>query len=198
MSRANSAQSESIDLATDEIAHDDAAVDPNPPVALSELVSDLIRGAVPAPVPVRLPFPLPAIAAPTLVTARVHGMEGERVRLAIGRQVVLATRDPGLHPVVLAGAAARGERVLAERAEDGAWTVVGALRTQPTPGLEVADEYTIEAGRVTIRGKHEVSLVAEAAGLAVRAVGEVESYAERIVSRAEGLHKIVGRILKIN
>lgn len=150
------------------------------------------------PVPARAPFPAPAVAAPALATARVDAVDGDRVRLVVGGKAIVASRDPGLHPAVLAGAAARGERVLAERAEDGAWTVVGALRTQPTPGLESADEYTIEAGRVTIRGKQEVSLVAEAAGLAVRAAGEVEAYAERIVSRAEGLHKIIGRILKIN
>lgn len=150
------------------------------------------------PVPARAPFPMPALAAPSLCTGRVDGVEGQRIRLAIGGKIVMATRDPGLHPAVLASAQARGERVLVERGEDGNWTVVGALRTQPTPGLEAAEEYTIEADRVTIRGKREVSLVAEAAGLAVRAAGEVEAYAERIVSRAEGLHKIVGRILKIN
>jgi hypothetical protein len=161
----------------------------------TEPAGDVIR----LPVPARAPFPpAAAMAVPTLVTARVQEVEGDRVRLAVGSKVVLATRDPALHPTVLASAAARGERVLAERADDGTWTVVGALRTQPTPGIDVADEYTIEAGRVTIRGKHEVSLVAEAAGLAVRAAGEIESYAERIVSRAEGLHKIVGRILKLN
>jgi hypothetical protein len=34
--------------------------------------------------------------------------------------------------------------------------------------------------------------------MAVRAVGEIETYAERIVSRAEGVHKIIGRMLRLN
>lgn len=164
--------------------------------APAELVQEILKA--PAPAPQRAPFPPPAMSVPALATARVDGFEGERIRLAIGSKLVLATRDPGFHPSVLASAFERGERVLAERAEDGKWTVVGALRTQPTPGLEPAEEYTIEADRVTIRAKQEVSLIAEVAGIAVRAAGEVESYAERIVSRAEGLHKIVGRILKLN
>ena len=92
----------------------------------------------------------------------------------------------------------RGERVLAERDERGAWIILGALRTQPTPGIDAAFAYTIEADTITIRGRSEVSIVTEAAGLVVRALGEVETYADEIISRAEGVHKIVGRILRLN
>jgi hypothetical protein len=155
------------------------------------------------PTPPRAPFPPQAspAAAPGMTTARIHALDsagGDTVQLAIGGQIVAAAVDPSVHPAVLRGASERGERVLAERDERGAWTVVGALRTQPTPGIDAADAYTIEADKITIRGKSEVSIVTEAAGLVVRALGEVETYADKIISRAEGVHKIVGRILRLN
>jgi hypothetical protein len=152
------------------------------------------------PIPPRAPFP-PQATAPTtpgLCTARIQAIEGATIRLAIGRQIVAATVDPSVHPTVLQGAAARGERVLVERDETGAWLILGALRTQPTPGLDPAAAYTIEADTITLRAHHEVSIVTEAAGLVVRALGEVETYADKIISRAEGVHKIVGRILRLN
>ena len=154
------------------------------------------------PAPPRAPFPphasASASATPSLRTGRIQAIEGAIVRLAIGSQIVTAAVDPSVHPTVLRGAAERGERVLAERDESGAWLILGALRTQPTPGIDAADAYVIEADQVTIRGHHEVSLVTEAAGLVVRALGEVETYADKIISRAEGVHKIVGRILRLN
>jgi hypothetical protein len=130
--------------------------------------------------------------------AGVDAIDGDRVTLRMGADVVEAKRDAGLHPAVLEGARARGERVLVERDAEGRWLVLGGLRTQPTPGIDVVDEYTIEAGRVLIRGREEIALVAHAAGLVVRALGEVETYAERILSRADGVHKIVGRMLRLN
>jgi hypothetical protein len=152
------------------------------------------------PTPPRAPFPPQAAstAAPGIATARIHALEGNTVHLAIGGQIVVAAVDPSVHPAVLRGASERGERVLAERDEHGVWIVIGALRTQPTPGIDAADAYTIEADKITIRGKSEVSIVTEAAGLVVRALGEVETYADKIISRAEGVHKIVGRILRLN
>jgi hypothetical protein len=135
---------------------------------------------------------------PVCGTGRIEAIDGEHLRLVFGHEVVPATRDATVHPVVLQGALARGERVLAEHRAGEGWVVVGALRTQPAPGIDVASEYTIEADRVHIRGRSEVSLTARAASVVLRAVGEVETYAERILSRAEGLHKIVGRMLRLN
>ena len=135
---------------------------------------------------------------PVCGTARIVALEGETLRLAFGNEVVAATCDPSVHPVVLRGACERAERVLVEHRVGEGWVVVGALRTQPVPGIDVASEYTIEADRVHIRAGSELALSARAASLVLRAVGEVETYAERILSRAEGLHKIVGRMLRLN
>jgi hypothetical protein len=142
--------------------------------------------------------PLRLMATPVLCTARLEAIEGSALRIDVGGQLVEAARDPSVHAAVLEGAMARGERVLVERNAEGAWTVIGALRTQPTPGVDVVEQYTIEADRVTIRGRTDVTLTSETAGLVVRALGEVESYADRIISRAEGVHKIIGRILRLN
>jgi hypothetical protein len=135
---------------------------------------------------------------PVCGTGRIEAIDGDELRLAFGHEVVAARRDPTVHPVVLRGAYERGERVLAEHRVGEGWVVVGALRTQPSPGIDVGSEYTIEADRVHIRASSEVSLSARAASVVLRAVGEVETYAERILSRAEGLHKIVGRMLRLN
>lgn len=48
------------------------------------------------------------------------------------------------------------------------------------------------------RGEDEVTLTAHGAGVVLRALGEVETYAERIISRADGIHKIIGRMLQLN
>ncbi|MFO0758407.1 MAG: hypothetical protein U0359_18085 [Byssovorax sp.] len=155
-------------------------------------------GPSPSGEPASPPTALRLIATPVLCTAKIDAIEGDALRIDLGGQLVAATRDAAVHPAVLEGAASRGERVLVERDASGAWTVLGALRTQPTPGVDVTDQYTIEADRVTIRGRTDVTLTSDTAGLVVRALGEVESYADRIISRAESVHKIIGRILRRN
>jgi hypothetical protein len=137
-------------------------------------------------------------ALPGLATARVEALEGDQVHLVLAGQRVTATRDPSVHVAVLTGARDRGERVLCERGEGGAWVVVGALKVAPIPGIDVAESYTIEADRVTIRSGGEITLSTVTAALVVRAAGEVETYADRIISRAEGVHKIIGRMLRLN
>lgn len=150
----------------------------------------------PAP-PASTPEPLPS-ALPSIATARIEALDGDVVHIVIGGEQRTATRDPSVHMAVLTGARDRGERVLCERTSGSTWVVIGALKVQPIPGIDVADTYTIEANRVVIRGQSEITLTTVAAGIAVRAIGEVESYAERIISRAEGVHKIVGRMLRLN
>ncbi|HVY47569.1 MAG TPA: hypothetical protein VHB21_16885 [Minicystis sp.] len=140
-----------------------------------------------------------AAAAPRegLSLARVVAFDGARAKVEIAGEARDALVDRAVHPAVVAGAFERGERVLVEVDARGVPTVVGALRTRPTPGLEAAEEFVIQAKRLVLRGD-EVSLATAAAAVVLRAAGEVETYAERIVSRAEGLHKIVGRMLRLN
>lgn len=135
---------------------------------------------------------------PSLSTALVHEIGEGGVVLALGSALVPATLDPSVSPVVIEGACARRERVLVEEGEDGALVVLGALRAQPTPGIDVGEEYAIKARRLSLEAEEEISLTAQAAALALRAAGEVETYADRILSRADSVHKIIGRILRLN
>lgn len=139
------------------------------------------------------------VNGPSLTTARIESVDKEHVHISVAGQSMLALRDECVHPAVLRGAAQRGERVLVECNAEGLWVVIGALRTQPTPGIDVVEEYTIEAERVKVRAHEEVSIAAEATSVVLRGEeGEIESHAPRIVSRADGLHQITGRALRLN
>lgn len=139
-----------------------------------------------------------ATSLPTLTLAAVDHIDGARAVVRLGAGQISARIDASVHPAVIAGAHARGERVLVEVAADGQVVVVGALRTRPTPGIDVAEEYSIEAARVSIEATEEISLSTRTASVVLRALGEVETYADRILSRAESVHKIVGRMLRLN
>lgn len=139
-----------------------------------------------------------AARRPALATALVHEIGDEGVVVALGGALVRATLDRSVSPVVIEGARDRGERVLVEEGADGALVVLGALRAQPTPGIDVAESYAIKAKRVSVEAEDEISLAAQTAALVLRAAGEVETYADRILSRAESVHKIIGRMLRLN
>ena len=141
--------------------------------------------------------PAPA-RRPALFTAEIHDVQGGGARVVIGGDLESARLDASVHPTVIAGACARRERVLVEERDGGALVIVGALRTQPTPGVDEAESYSIKAKRISLEAGDELSLTAQTAAVVLRAVGEVETYAERILSRAEGVHKIVGRMLRLN
>jgi len=119
------------------------------------------------------------------------------VVLRLGSDRVEAALDAALDPVVVKTALARGERLIAQP-EGAGWVALGALRTAPTPGVDEGDEYVIKARRVALAGAHEISLVSGAAALVLRAHGVAEMVARDITSRAAGLHKIVGRMLRLN
>jgi hypothetical protein len=139
----------------------------------------------------------PEKETPVLATALPLLLEGERVTIRVGRAEHIATLDPSVHPSVIATAIARSERIVVEGCE-GAWLIVGALRTSPTPGIEEGEEYEIRAGRVKIRAQHEFTVASGSAAFAVRAYGAVETFAEQITTRASAVHKIIGRMLHLN
>lgn len=142
-----------------------------------------------------VPKPAPR---PVLFTAEIDEVREDGVMLGIGSTVAPAKVDPSVHPTVVEGARARRERVLVEEGEGGALVVIGALRTQPTPGVDAAESYSIKAKRISLEASEELTLTVQTAAVVLRAIGEVETYAERILSRAEGVHKIVGRMLRLN
>ncbi len=132
-----------------------------------------------------------------LAIGRALRLDGDVVDVDLAGRVAQASMDRSVHRSVVETACARGEMLLLT-GEGASLRVVGALRTQPTPGVDAMDEITLEARRVTLVGGEEVQLRSGVAVVALRAIGEVETYADRIISRAEELQKIVGRMLRLN
>jgi hypothetical protein len=135
---------------------------------------------------------------PGLAVARVVRSDEARVEIELAGARRVAAVDASVHPSVVDGARRRGEVVLVALDAGGAPTIVGALRTQPAPGLDAMDTIRLEARRIELVGGDEVQIRSGIAALAVRALGEVETYADRIVSRAEEVQKIIGRMLRLN
>jgi hypothetical protein len=140
---------------------------------------------------------LPAL--PALAALRLASVDEERRTAMVGTGGLTfeARLDDSLSPAVLVTALSRGEPVIAQREATG-WVVLGALRTAPTPGVDEGDEYRIKARRIALESAHELSLVSGAASLVLRAYGHVETLAEDITSRAAGVHKVIGRLLRLN
>ncbi len=134
-----------------------------------------------------------------LVAVRLVGLhEDERAAdLRVGSETTRASLDSAVDLAVLRTALSRGERVIAQREATG-WIVLGALRTAATPGVDEGDDFVIKARRVAVVAANEFSVVSGAASLVLRAYGQVETLAENITTRASGLHKIIGRMLRLN
>jgi hypothetical protein len=142
--------------------------------------------------------------AGTLGLARVVATAAGEATIEIAGRKRAASIDASVDLAVLETAERTGERVLVELDGERA-VIVGALRTRATPGVDrgssfdiQADSIRMEASRVSVSAKEELTLSSSAARVVLRAAGEIESFAERIVSRASGVHKIVGRMLRLN
>jgi hypothetical protein len=145
--------------------------------------------------PVATPRPEPT----GLVAARLESFDDDRreVRLEVGREVVTAALDAAVESAVIRTALARHERVIAQYEATG-WVVLGTLRTAATPGVDEGDQFVIKARRISVSAAHELSFVTGAASLVMRAQGQVETFAENITARASSLHKIIGRMIRLN
>lgn len=161
--------------------------------AESSLLSLIDPGVSPEAVP--SPAELPA----SLVAAQLVELDEEArtATLRVGTAVARAVLDGAVDLSVMRTALARRERVIAQR-EAAGWLVVGALRTAATPGVDEGDDFIIKARRVAVQAAHEFSVVSGAASLVLRAYGQVETLAEDITSRAAGLHKLIGRMIRLN
>lgn len=134
-----------------------------------------------------------------LALARLVDIDDDGAVISLGNATRKARLSPTLSAAVVRTALENGEPVLVERSADGSVVVMGALRTQATPGVDKMKEIELEADRIHIKGRQEVSLsTSGATQIALRAIGEIETYAGRIVSRAEEVHKIIGRMLRLN
>lgn len=132
-----------------------------------------------------------------LTLARITILDGRSATIDLGGRSAEADLDPSVETIVAQTAWARGERLVVTRVGQR-YTIVGALRTTVTPGVDDADEITIRAKRIAVLAAHEIAMVAGATSFAMRAIGHVETIAENLTTRANGVHKLVGRILRLN
>jgi hypothetical protein len=195
MEKNMTANPKSLSSTSHSVADDDASTD-----GLPEGVLTVLEGAPRTEEEAAPAAPVaPGAAFGNLGIAQVIDVRGSEVDIQIGGRIVTAHAAPMLHAAVLDTAMTTGEPVLVERGPQGAITVIGALRTRPAPGVDRMKEVTIEADHIHLRGRKEIVLsTAGVASIALRAAGEIETYADRIISRAEELHKIVGRMLRLN
>ncbi|HZX00754.1 MAG TPA: hypothetical protein VFF45_00775 [Bacilli bacterium] len=150
----------------------------------------------PSPARARLSLPDPA---PSLAAALVEALDEPRrtATLRLGRQAIEAALDPAVDVSVVRTAIARGERVIVQRDAEG-WVLVGALRTAATPGVDEGEDFQIKARRIAVHAEHELSFSSGAASLVLRALGQVETLAASITTRASGVHRIIGRMIRLN
>lgn len=144
-----------------------------------------------------LPSPAPASG---MIAAVAEAFDEERraVIVRIGKnETVEASLDAALDPIVVRTAISRKERLIAQW-EGGSLVVLGALRTTPTPGVDAGDHFVIEARRVEVQAEHEFTVVTGNASFVMRAHGYIESFARDITTRASGVHKLIGRMLRLN
>lgn len=141
------------------------------------------------------PRPLGLLSA---VTVSAWNEERQVATLRLDDEHTVEARlGPSLSPLVVQTAVARGELVIAREGAEG-WQLLGALRTAPTPGVDRGEEYVIEAQRIRVTADYELALTSGTAQLVLRALGMVETIARTITSRAEGVHKLIGRVLHLN
>jgi hypothetical protein len=140
-----------------------------------------------------------APVVPTMAALAVVHLDeaSRRATLLLGETEIEAALDPSVDAVVVVGAIARHERVIAQQ-EGGAWIVLGALRTSATPGIDPGDEYVIEARRVEVRGAHGVRVESGASRVTLHPYGHIETLAETITTHARGVQRIIGRLLRLN
>jgi hypothetical protein len=139
----------------------------------------------------------PAFVGLAAARARSWDADSGVVTLTVGERAIQARLAPEVDPVVIRRAVERHEHLIAQ--PDGAkWVVLGVLRNCATPGIDVGDDYTIEARRVRVKAEHELTLTAGVARIALASLGRIESIAHYITARATAVHKIIGRAIELN
>lgn len=138
-------------------------------------------------------------AIPGLVAGQAVALDGQSsvVTLRFADVEATATLHPSVEPVVIRRAIERGELVIAQQASTG-WLVIGVLRTSATPGLDVGDDYVIEARRLRVDVHDELWLIAGATEFVMHAFGTASLVAKEISARAKGVMRLVGIPLKLN
>jgi hypothetical protein len=138
--------------------------------------------------------PAPDPGTFSLRSARVLHQERQRalVRFRGSPADVPALIAPEVDPELIGRAVKNGDSVLLECERGRPPLVVGVLQTR------IPRELVLDADKVRIEGREELTLVSGRAGVRLRKDGDLEMVATRISAASRGFFKLVGRMLRLN
>jgi len=137
-----------------------------------------------------------AAAAAGVALGVVEGRAGEGSwRVRVGPSVHAMACDPSVDPRVVDEAAASGARVVVDLGAEP--VIVGALVTARPVTVGRDGVLALEVRRFVVTAAEEAMIRTQAAFVQVKG-GDVESYGNRVVSRARELLKVLGRNVRIN
>ncbi|MFO0604177.1 MAG: hypothetical protein U0324_13430 [Polyangiales bacterium] len=116
-------------------------------------------------------------------------------RVRVGAAVYAMACDPSVDPRVVDEAAASGARVVVDLAAEP--VIVGALVTARPVTVGRDGVVSLEVKRFVVTAAEEALLRTRSAFVQVKGA-DVESYGNRVVSRARELLKVLGRNVRIN
>jgi hypothetical protein len=140
--------------------------------------------------------PRQAAAAAGGALGVVEGRAGEgQWRVRVGTSVHAMACDPSVDPRVVDEAAASGARVVVDLGAEP--VIVGALVTARPVTVDRDGVLALEVRRFVVTAAEEAMIRTRSAFVQVKGA-DVESYGNRVVSRARELLKVLGRNVRIN
>jgi hypothetical protein len=132
-----------------------------------------------------------------ITLARVMGQVPGGFRLRVGAVERLATLDPTVDPALVDEARVTGARVVVDTSEPPAVVIVGLLTTARPVTLDRNGDLAVRARRIVFDATERALLRLPGAFFEVKP-GEIELYANRVVTRARELAKTLAAMIKLN
>lgn len=134
---------------------------------------------------------------PALALARITGRVPDGWRVRVGGVERAATLDPTVDPALVEEARASGARVVLDLSEPPAAVIVGTLTTARPVTLDRNGDLAVRARRIVLDAAERGLLRLPGAFVEVKS-GEIELYANRVVTRARELAKTLAAMIKLN
>lgn len=131
----------------------------------------------------------------SLVLASVVAREGDRWRVRAGGAEALAALDASVDEALIEAARVAGARVVLELGE--APLIVGALQTARAVTVGRDGDVAVDARAFTVTATEKVVMRAPGAFVMVSA-GEVEVFANRVLTRAREVARTLAAMIKFN
>ncbi|AKF86414.1 hypothetical protein MFUL124B02_26410 [Myxococcus fulvus 124B02] len=163
--------------------------------ALKSVAREEAETSEESPRQVRL-APAPAAALPPMSLGRLVAREGAGWRVRIGAAEHLLQVDPAVDPALLEEALASGARVIVD-GSDEAPLIAGLLTTQRALHLDRQGAVNARVRSFSVTAEEKALLRVPGAFLQVTAT-EVELYADRVITRAREVAKVLATLIKLN